>query len=939
LTRYLFASALVAGPILGLVFAGGARAGETPLYQPTPDWVIPARLPDPATLGNGAPAMLIFDGQQRIADGMLWAYVDTAQRIVSPEQLNQLSNLNIPWLPDKGDLRVHELSIIRGGETIDLLAGGKTFTVLRREQNLEQRELTGVLTATMAVEGLRTGDILRMRFSTTSKDKALAGHVQGLAPVLSAPMSIGQGRLRALWANDSNARWKLHVSGVDAKPVRGKAFTELSFALPAPKQPEIPTDAPGRYRTLPLLEVSTFADWADVSRAMYPLFRADGLIPPGSPLLAEIDTIMKAEKTPLGRAQKALQLVQDKIRYLAVSMDGGNYVPQTPEQTWALRYGDCKAKTLLLLALLRKMGIEAEPVLAHTELGDLVVNRLPSAAAFNHIIVRAVIDGESLWLDGTGLGARIEDIHDTPPFRNVLPLRETGAGLMTVDYRRDARPTYDMTVNVDESMSVDLPNAFDLTLVLRGRPAMQINLVRNQLDAARQREVFGQFLSRLAGESQFSSIDLIPDETAGIMTIKARGVTASSWRWDDKAMKRAIDRGLAAVGFEPDRARAAWSAIPVATPPPEGRRLRMTVRLPDGGRGFRIDGQPALTETIAGYEISRAVKLDNGVLTMDERIDSTGAEIPAAQAGAERDRLATAKVRAPKLIAPPKTLRRWDLTGKDAPGATQIAAVEAVFTKAIANDPDEVAGYRGRATFRRLINDGKGALADLDKAIAIEPDLQLYFARSQLYEEQGNLAAALRDVEAARQLDPSSAPATVKVAYLRAEGGDLSGAVDLLDQRIELGGETRQSYNEAKASLLGRFGDPAKALALVETLIADRPGTPTLLNLRCWIKGTREVALETAAKDCTSALELSSNPYGILDSRALVSYRLGRYEDAMRDLDAVLNAVPAMAESRFMRGVVLARMDRKSESDADLEAARRLKPRIDQEYARYGIKP
>jgi tetratricopeptide (TPR) repeat protein len=121
--------------------------------------------------------------------------------------------------------------------------------------------------------------------------------------------------------------------------------------------------------------------------------------------------------------------------------------------------------------------------------------------------------------------------------------------------------------------------------------------------------------------------------------------------------------------------------------------------------------------------------------------------------------------------------------------------------------------------------------------------------------------------------------------------------------------------------------------------MADRPGTPSLLNLRCWIKGTRQVEVETAAKDCTSALELSSNPYAILDSRALVSYRLGRYEDAIRDLDAVLNAVPSMAESRFMRGVILARLDRKTESATELEMARRLKPRIDQEYARYGIKP
>lgn len=925
--------------LFGVLLAGTARAGETPLYQPPPDWVIPASLPDPATLGSGAPAILIFDRQQRIADGGLWSYVDTAQRITSAELLNQLANLTLPWLPDKGDLIIHELAIVRAGEQIDLLAGGNRFTVIRREQALEQRELTGVLTATLAVEGLRVGDVLRLRASTTSRDKALGGHVQALAPVITAPVSLGQGRLRTLWDKGSEPRWKLGASGIEASPVRREGFTELSFSLPGPRQPEIPPDAPIRFKPLPLLEVSTFADWAEVSRTMHPLFATDGLLKQGSPLLAEMNAILKSERTALGRTQRALQLVQDKIRYLAVSMDGGNYVPQTPDQTWTLRYGDCKAKTLMLLALLRGMGIEAEPVLVHTELGDMVVKRLPSVAAFNHIIVRAVIDGQSLWLDGTGLGARIEDIRDTPPFRNALPLRPDGADLMPIEPRKAGRPALDMTMTLDESSSVDLPGVFDLSLVLRGASAMQLNLVRNQLDAGRQREVFGQFLSRLIGDAQFGTIALAPDEQAGLMTIKARGVMASAWRWDDKAMKRGIDRALAAIDFEPDRARAAWSQIPVATPAPEGRRLRLVVRLPEGGRDFRIDGQPALSARLAGYDVNRNVVLAKGTLTVDEHIESTGTEIPASQVSEEKDKVMTARARAPRLVAPAATLRSWDIAGRDPAGATQIAAAEQILAQAIANAPDEASPYRSRAYFRRSVNNGKGALADLGKALALEPTLELYLARAQLREEQGDVAAALTDAEAARQLDPSSIGATIKVSNLRAEAGNLESALALLDQRIELGGETRQSYMEGKADLLGRYGDPAEALKLVDGMMADRPGTPSLLNLRCWIKGTRAVALDTAAKDCTSALELSNSPYAILDSRALVSYRLGRYEDAMRDLDAVLNAVPGMAESRFLRGIILVRMDRASDGAADLAIARRIRPQIDQEYARYGIVP
>ena len=101
----------------------------------------------------------------------------------------------------------------------------------------------------------------------------------------------------------------------------------------------------------------------------------------------------------------ALQLVQDQISYLANGMDGGNYIPQDAEFTWAKRYGDCKAKSVLLLALLKQMGIEAEPVLVASSGGDALPELLPVPGDFDHVIVHAVIGGTDYWLDGTNTGS------------------------------------------------------------------------------------------------------------------------------------------------------------------------------------------------------------------------------------------------------------------------------------------------------------------------------------------------------------------------------------------------------------------------------------------------------------------------------------------------------------------------------------------------------
>ncbi|WP_255326474.1 DUF3857 domain-containing protein [Sphingobium sp. EM0848] len=915
-----------------------AHAGEVPLHQAAPAWVNKAAL-DLTKQDADAPALLIFDNQQRIEAQRLWIYSDTATRIASAEMLGQFATITLPWMPDKGDLIIHDLAILRAGQEIDLLAGGKSFTVLRREQGLEQRQLSGLLSATMPVEGLQVGDILRLRYSVTMADPALAGNVQSTSPLIPAPMRVGFGRLKVQWDAKTNARWKVLASDVTIKPTRSDGQTELLVPLPIAKQPDMPDDAPGRFRHAPFLELSTFADWQAVSRTMAPLYATDGLIREGSPLSQQLAEV-KAASSLLERAQRALQIVQDNIRYLAVGMNGGNYVPQKPEDSWTLRYGDCKAKTLLLLALLRGAGIEAEAVLVNSQMGDLVHDRLPSAAAFDHVIVRAVIDGESLWLDGTDMGARIEDIRDTPPFRYALPLRSAGADLMPLVQRKVARPSLDLSMDVDESASVDLPSAFSAKAVLRGQPAAGLNLITTQLDRKQRDQFIAQFFSRMIGVGQYSDVTMATDATAGTTTLTARGATTTLWSWQDKQMKRSVIRSLADVDFNPDRAKSSWSTIAVATPDPESIRYRLQLRLPDGGRGFTVEGAQNAVEQMAGRELTRSMSIDKGIVTVDERLDTTGAEIAVADIPAERDRLASANARLPRIVAPSDTRRRWELNGRDPAGATQITAIETTFGQAIARaDADDVSGYLARASLRNGIGNKAGALDDLTKAIAVAPDVDTYLKRANVLRDLGRLQDALADAEKARSLDPSSDQANSTLSTLLAESGKLDRAKELLDQRIALGGDARDGYRQMKADLIGEFGDPQEALKLLDGLISDKPGSPSLLNARCWVKATRSVMIDTALKDCTSAIELSTSAYQALDSRALVWFRLARYEEALQDLNAVLNAAPGTAESRYLRGIILNRMGREKEGGVDLTIARQLEPRIDVQYGKFNIRP
>ena len=914
-----------------------ADAGDQPLYSPAPSWIKPAAItskPEPAV--TGGPVLL--DIQQRIEGPTVWTYSDTAFRLDTPEALSQSSNITLAWSPDKGDLVIHGLSIVRGGVEIDALGAGQKFIVLRREQQLEQRELSGVLSATMAVEGLRVGDVMRLQISISSSDTVLGGKAQTAQFLVADPLRIPAAAYNLSWRANEPVKWKIFADKVNAAPRRKGDFIELPVAIPIPRQSEIPDDAPGRYYRPQVIEASTFKDWADVSKVMAPLYEKASLLPEDIEIAAEVATIRRSTNDPLRRAALALQLVQDKIRYLAIGMDGGNYIPQSPARTWELRYGDCKAKTLLLLSMLKALEITAEPVLAHSFLGDLVPLRVPSALAFNHILVRATVGQDTLWLDGTKLGTRLADIRDTPALGHVLPVRADGAELLTITLRTPERPLIDLSLEIDESTSVDIPSVITLDMVVRGELARTLTLAASQLPEKDNRALIDNMIQRYVGAAQYETLTATPDVEDGSVRIRGRGVFTTGWKFEERRMERWLSRVPDLIEFKPDRARPSWADIPVLTGTPEVSRYKMRIRLPDAGRGYTIEGEQNLDTLIAGTAVKRSILMSDGTVVVEETFSNNGAEIAPMQIAAEVDKVTTIKARSPRLIASPEARRRWNLDG--ATSNSQLQSVKTIFTKAsVEADEENVSSLISGWSFFRGIGDYKSAVETLTKQIAILPSAEAYLTRASSHYELGQLNNALQDAEEARKLDPSSVRAVITVANYTAFLGEVPEAIAMLDERIALGGKTRSEYRIARASLVGEFGDEQTAISELDALNIEKPGSPALLNARCWVKATQNLQLESALKDCTSAIELSENTPATLDSRALVWMRMGRDGDALRDLDAAINQSPGLGSTRFLRAIVNKRMGNSAQAASDLSIARQLTPSIERDYARFGLKP
>lgn len=918
--------------------AGVAHAGDKPLYAPAPAWVKPAPALDASKLTDTDPIMLVLDQQQRLEDGQVWVYTDMAMRIASPQILTQAGTVPLPWDPGKGDLTIHHVEIIRGNERIDALADGKRFQVIQREQQLERAWLNGQLTATLPVEGLRVGDVLRISFSITSKDPALNGHIQAAAPLIAEPARMQFGRVRLIWPESTKLRWRAYTKLPEVQPVTmADGFRELSIQLPVAKPAEMPADAPLRFQPLPVLEATDYADWTELSRDMARLYGTEGTVAADGPIAAEVARIAAATTDPRQRAAMALQTVQDKIRYLFKGMDDGNYVPQAPAQTWTVRYGDCKAKTLLLLAMLRELGIESEAVLVNSGLGDLTPKRLPMPGAFDHVIVRAVIGGETLWLDGTGGGSRLEDLNDVPPFRHALPLRAAGSGLIEMPMRANARPITNADIELDTRAGIFFPVPYTARVTVRGASAEMLRVVaaqsgKEQLDQGID-NIVGDFIH--GGETVERSFKY--DEATASAVVTASGITYPVWSKEDGRFRVTLDKAVSEIGFSPDRARPAWRDIPVSSGGYADVRVRTRIRLPEGGKGFELEGDRTLPPMLAGVAFERSVTLSGGELTLDERRVTGIGEVAPADIPATRAQLAQARGRLLKAVAPsgyPPLFRQVEAARR----SKALDPILAVYAKQIAQEPDEAESYSDRAWFLGRIFDRKGAIADLTKAIELEPTIGRYLWRSRLHSALKDDKQAMADARAALELDPGSADAVGRIATLLADEGKRDEAVAMLAERADQGGEEKADYVRAQADLLAAGGRVDEGIMLLDAMIAKTPGKADLLNSRCWIKGTGNVALDTALKDCTKAIELSEYPAAALDSRALVYFRMNRLDDALADLEAALDHSPDMAASLYLRGVVRKRTGDK-DADADLAAARMIWPRVDEDYARYGIKP
>lgn len=916
---------------MALVASTAAYAGEEPLYQPVPDWVIAQDI-DPETSRSNSPLVRI-EQQARIEPGQLWTYAELALALDSPEALTRLGTLNAAWQPDKGDLIIHRVELLRDGEVIDLVEKGERFDVLRREQQLESRMLNGVLTATMPVTGGQIGDIVRLAYSVTTRDQALGEDVQWQTGLIAEPVPLREGRIRVSWPAALPVTHAVTGNEALGAPVRQGDYMVWEVQQPLAKPAEMPADAPLRYRLSPGMQVSTFADWAAVSRAMARHYDVSGSVAEGSALAGQIARIAAASDDDLTRAALALEVVQDQVSYLLNGLDGGNYLPQMPQETWEKRYGDCKAKSVLLLAMLQELAIEAEVVMVRTNGGDALPQLAPMPGNFDHMIVRAEIDGETYWLDGTLTGMRIDTIDTVPRFFHALPIREGGAGLMEMAERPLAQPQQVVDLTLDHSAGIRLPALFDLKLELRGSRGAPWRTVAEQSDGDQLENEVLRAASGLLGGVQLTQYAVDYDVASGLATVTAKGIMGSLWQRDraiysfDAPAQAARD-----IGFDSDRTRKEWRQIPLRLNGPIHFSSDFELILPEEEQGFTLDGQGEIERMIGGVALRSSGSLEGNRFKLSQNMRSILRELPVEEIAAAKRDLARFLRALPSLDSGRDVREPWEYFGKN---RKLLAPLERAYALAVENaEADDISALVDRASFRSSVYDFAGALEDIETAIARESSPEMISWRAHFKRQLGDLEGALADLQEVESLDPNGSTYWEQIELLALLGRD-SEALALAEEFEGLG-ESRMVEDIVLATAMGWAGDAQEGMDLLASQQATRPGDGTLLNSMCWHAGIWNIVNEERLALCTEAVEKADYSAAVLDSRALAYFRMGRLDEARADLDSALLLEPGLVASRMLRGIVRVQQG-DSAGREDIELALAMEPYLAHTYKAWGL--
>ena len=230
------------------------------------------------------------------------------------------------------------------------------------------------------------------------------------------------------------------------KPVRTESGGRVTLIYDAgpfdaidAHEPYLPPEAV----RFPMIEFSTSASWQAVASAYSKIVDSRTS---SAAVKAVVAPLVAHKKTAAEKEAAIVDFLDRNVRYTGIEFGEAAIVPHDPAETLAKRYGDCKDKATLLVAMLRDAGIPAYVALLNVESRLDVPADLPGMGMFDHVIV--YVPGKTplshpgdkdssagapgLWIDATDRYAQLGQLPMGDQGRQALIASDATTALVTI---------------------------------------------------------------------------------------------------------------------------------------------------------------------------------------------------------------------------------------------------------------------------------------------------------------------------------------------------------------------------------------------------------------------------------------------------------------------------------------------------------------------------
>lgn len=748
---------------------------------------------------RGAPLPAWFHRQTQLPEGDLRAPVvmrlgDSHFRVdVEPTalyhraiQVNEISAMNeigqyaVAFQPEYQRVELHWLKVHRGNEIIDKLDNA-SIRYFHPEQSANQGIYTGAVTAVIISQDLRPGDTLEIIYSIVGQNPVLGRHfIDAAAWETTIPVI----KRRVLL--DLPTKRQVHHRIIGA--INAPQFAETTrdnrhlIRYEADNLPAIDQESmvPPDVHALSWIQFSEFRDWQEVALWGHNLFAAGLASDFPMPDLGKA-----ADKQEL--LMRALSFVQNDIRYLSISIGENSHRPSLPAEVLSRRYGDCKDKSQLLVAILRRLGIDAAPVLVPTQMRKGLDTLLPSSSPFDHAIVQASIDGKTYFLDPTlqHQGHRLDKLGLYMAGAEALIIREGVRELEIIPSERNAPEPLTSRLEQITMKRMDTPAEMRVEFNYRREDAEGFRRAISRLSPEQLHKAYASLLDQRYPTAQMlGEPKITDDQDNNQMTIQLLYQVPELFEKQiDRWTMRYEASNLSSALPSPSNAKRRFPLL-IPSHPWVGH-YRLEITLPEEyDANYKPEQRNLQGEA---FHFDELVQFKGRQLTLDVRLETTRDRVTPSGTGKyitdlrqansyQRGNLSVLERDLRKVATPPPPIRELSrqrlekafhnsadaiaaakTAGREASDARCEHALAAAYLErpaiaienaeaAVSEQPASPVTLRCRGTVRFIVGDLEGAIRDLSRSLSLEQgETETYFQRGLAHYYAGHWLKAAED--------------------------------------------------------------------------------------------------------------------------------------------------------------------------------------------------